>query len=56
MFSWVIFFYIKSNVMPFTKENNFENFKNHKLRYTMKNEFIYKFIYSFELIIQLFIF
>jgi hypothetical protein len=33
-----------------------KDFENHKLKYTMKYGIFYKFIYSFELIIQLPIF
>jgi hypothetical protein len=38
------------------KKTILKDFENHKLKYTMKYDFFNKFIYSFELIIQLFIF
>jgi hypothetical protein len=46
MFSWMIFFDIESNVMSFIKKKikKLKDFKNYKLRYTMKYGF---FINSF---------
>jgi len=52
MLNSMIFFYIKNNVMPLIQRKIIlKDFGNHKLRYT-----IYKFIYSFKLIIQVLIF
>jgi hypothetical protein len=38
------------------KEDNFKDFENHKLKYTMKYGYFYKKIYSFQLIIELLVF
>jgi hypothetical protein len=51
------FFYMKNNVMLLIQRKTIlKDFENYKLRYTMKYEFFYKVINSFELIIQLLIF
>jgi hypothetical protein len=53
----MILFHIESNVMPLIQRKTILNdFENHKLKYTMKYDFFHKSFYSFELIIQLFIF
>jgi hypothetical protein len=57
MLNWVIIFYIESSVMPLIqKKVILKDFENHKLKYIMKYGFFYKVFYSFEFIIQIFIF
>jgi hypothetical protein len=50
----MIFFDIESSVMPLIQRKTIlKDFENHKSRYTIKYGFLIKFLYSFELIIQL---